>query len=164
MVTRLLEAEFKLAHNLPFLNLLHDLWTTDTGKKGVLGASLPFIGSDWSFHRITLLVTVVNGSHGSYLVKDMKLSRIAKLYGVFISAMAQFLMSDTAPSVRKVSKLFEDLVPVDCAIHVLNLCLVYGLGMRENVESIYDQDTNVTTKPRRVCTTGGGISRRRCSG
>ncbi|KAE8984529.1 hypothetical protein PR003_g24858 [Phytophthora rubi] len=73
--------------------------------------------------------------------------------------MTQFLMSDTAPSARKVSKLFEDSVPVDCAMHVLNLCLVYGLGMRENGESIYvvDPNTNVMTKQRRVCTMGGAF-------
>ncbi|KAE9312662.1 hypothetical protein PF008_g19917 [Phytophthora fragariae] len=152
MVTRLLEPEFKLALNLPFLNLLYDLWTTDTGKKCVLGASLSFIGSDWSFHHIALLVTVFNGSHGSYLVKNMMLSRIVKLYGVSIGAMAQFLMSDTDPSAPKVSKLFEDSAP-------RHTCpdLFTGWGcarMWSQLETIcvVDPDTNVTTKQRRVFT------------
>ncbi|KAI9981426.1 hypothetical protein PInf_009178 [Phytophthora infestans] len=71
--------------------------------------------------------------------------------------MAHFVMSDTAPADRKVSKLYGDAVPVDCSMHVLNLCLVYGLGMRENVKTchVVNPVTNLLQKQRQVCTPGG---------
>ncbi|KAI9995352.1 hypothetical protein PInf_012409 [Phytophthora infestans] len=71
-------------------------------------------------------------------------------------------MSDTAPSAKKVSKLFEDSLPTDCTMHVLNLCLVYGMGMRENYETVYllNPTTNKPKKERRLCTVGGPFPER----
>ncbi|KUF82615.1 hypothetical protein AM587_10008456 [Phytophthora nicotianae] len=45
---------------------------------------------------------------------------------------------------RKTSKLFEDSIVTDCTMHVLNLCLQYAIGMRENKETVdvYDPATN----------------------
>ncbi|KAG3089761.1 hypothetical protein PI125_g17917 [Phytophthora idaei] len=43
VVMRSLKQEFWLAYKLPFLNLLHDLWTNGTGKKGAIGASISVI-------------------------------------------------------------------------------------------------------------------------
>ncbi|KAF1790740.1 hypothetical protein GQ600_22552 [Phytophthora cactorum] len=131
VVMRSLKQEFRLAYILPFLNLLHDLWTNGTGKKGAIGASISAIDSTWRFCHIALLVTVFNGSHESDVAKTMILARILKLHGVEIKLMTLFLMSDTRASACKVSKLFEDAVAVDNTMHVLNLRLVYGLGMRK---------------------------------
>ncbi|OWY91648.1 hypothetical protein PHMEG_00039684, partial [Phytophthora megakarya] len=157
MTAQLLKVELQCAFKLPFLNLMHDLWPTGTEKKSAIGTSFSFIDNNWNFRHIALLVTIFSKTHESEVVKRKITSRILKLYGIDIGPMAQFLMSDTTPSARKVSKLFEDSVPVDCAMHALNLCLLYGLGMRENFETIYvvDPDTNVSTKTRRVCTLGG---------
>ncbi|KAG4045212.1 hypothetical protein PC123_g19375 [Phytophthora cactorum] len=123
MVARLLDIEFRLKFKMPFLNLIHDLWTTGTGKKGVIGTSISFIDSNRDFRHFAMLVRILNYFHESKLVKEMIMSRIAELYGVAIDGMAQFLMSDTAPSTRKVSKLFEDAIPVDYTMYVLNLRL-----------------------------------------
>ncbi|ETN13452.1 hypothetical protein PPTG_08279 [Phytophthora nicotianae INRA-310] len=73
---------------------------------------------------VALLVTVFNESHDSGVVQKKISSRIVVLYDVDIGCMAHFVMSDTAPAARKLSKLYEDAVPVDCSMHVLNLCLV----------------------------------------
>ncbi|EEY62241.1 uncharacterized protein PITG_14162 [Phytophthora infestans T30-4] len=103
--------------------------------KGIVGTSVSFINRNWDYCNLALLVTVHNGSHAS----------------------SEFTMSDTTPSARKVSKLFEDSIPTDCTMHVLNLCLLYGMGMRENTEPVYvmDSATNMQKKERRVCTVGG---------
>ncbi|KAG3094752.1 hypothetical protein PI124_g16184 [Phytophthora idaei] len=160
MVARLLDIEFRLKFKMPFLNLIHDLSTTGTGKKGVIGTSISFVDSNRDFRHFAMLVRILNDFHESKLVKEMIMSRIAELYGVAIDGMAQFLMSDTAPSARKVSKLFEDAIPVDCTMYVLNLCLVCGLGMRETVETFYViySTTNLAEKHRRMCTLGGPFS------
>ncbi|KAI9991368.1 hypothetical protein PInf_019049 [Phytophthora infestans] len=149
--------EFEAAYRLPFLNLLHDSCTTGNNKKGIVGTSVSFINRNWDYCNLALLVTVHNGSHASSEVKTLMTSRIEPLYGISIADMAQFTMSDTTPSARKVSKLFEDSIPTDCTMHVLNLCLLYGMGMRENTEPVYvmDSATNMQKKERRVCTVGG---------
>ncbi|ETL99118.1 hypothetical protein L917_03989 [Phytophthora nicotianae] len=92
---RLLEMEYTSVYKRPFLNLMHDMWAA-----------------------------VFNESHDSGVVQKKISSRIVVLYDVDIGCMAHFVMSDTAPAARKLSKLYEDAVPVDCLMHVLNLCLV----------------------------------------
>ncbi|KAI9988984.1 hypothetical protein PInf_022705 [Phytophthora infestans] len=148
----MLSAEFRASYNLPFFNVLHDGCTTGSGKKGLVGTSASFIDLSWEFVNIALLVTVYNGSHDSCKIKTLITSRIKEFYGIDIESMAQFTMSDTAPSAKKVSKLFEDSLPTDCTMHVLNLCLVYGMGMRENYETVYllDPTTNKPKKERRL--------------
>ncbi|KAE8914915.1 hypothetical protein PF005_g4842 [Phytophthora fragariae] len=164
-VEQLLKDEFAAAFYLPFLNLLHDSCTTGSGKKGIVGTSACYIDKFWRFRNMALLVTVYNSSHASVKVKSLTTSRIETLYGLDIEPMVQFTMSDTTPSARKISKLFEDSIPTDCSMHVLNLCLLYGLGpklgMRENTETVYalDAETQTPKKERRVCTVGGPFPR-----
>lgn len=73
--------------------------------------------------------------------------------------MALFTMSYTAAGARKVSKLFEDAVQTDCTMHTINLCLVYGMGMREHMEtvSVEGPSNKMLKKVRRVCTEGGAF-------
>ncbi|KAF1780510.1 hypothetical protein GQ600_27217 [Phytophthora cactorum] len=137
MVKHLLEEEFEFAHRFPLLIPLHDLCTTSNGKRCVVGTS----------------------SHHSTKVKTLITSRIAELYGLTIACMAQFLMSDTTPSARKISKLFYNAVQLDCTMHVLNVCQVYCLGMRKNVY-IIDPETNIPVKQLRVCTPGAPFQKR----
>ncbi|KAG3110889.1 hypothetical protein PI125_g9621 [Phytophthora idaei] len=68
-------------------------------------------------------------------------------------------MSDTTPSARKVSKLFEGSRPTNCSMHVLNLCLMHGMGMRENYETVHvlGPETNEQKKVQRLCTVGGAF-------
>ncbi|KAI9983053.1 hypothetical protein PInf_006970 [Phytophthora infestans] len=94
MAATMLKDEFKAAFGLPFLKVLHDSCTTDSGKKGV-----------------------IDSDH----VQDQN----EKFYGIAIEEMAQLTMSDTPPSAKKVSKLFKDFTPTDCAMHDLSLCLLY---------------------------------------
>ncbi|KAE9306014.1 hypothetical protein PR003_g21345 [Phytophthora rubi] len=158
LVGGLLQQEFKAAHG-PFLNLHHVGWSTGNGRVSVLGTSASFIDTTWNFCEIALLLTVGNPSHLSADVQKMICSRVCDLYGIDITAMSQFTVSDTASSARKVSTLFEDSIATDCTMHVLNLCLQYAMGMRENKETVevYDPDTNTRTRQKRFCTVGGAF-------
>ncbi|KAL3673973.1 hypothetical protein V7S43_001658 [Phytophthora oleae] len=164
--SKLLLREFGLAHRAPFLNLLHDTWTTANGKKGALGTSVRWIDETWTFREVALLVSVAFGSHASADMQRMFCSRVKKLYGLDIDTMTQFAVSNTTPSARKVSKLFEDALPTDYYMHVINLCLQYALGIRENKEtvSVYDPITNTNKREKRYCTIGGAFEEGRLLG
>ncbi|KAE8956173.1 hypothetical protein PR002_g31555 [Phytophthora rubi] len=155
LATELLLREFEAAHGFPFLNLHHDGWTTGNGKVSVMGASASFIDASWQPREIALLLTVGHSSH----VQKMICTRIEEVFGVDIDTMAQFTVSDTASSARKTSTLFEDSIPTDCTMHILNLCLQYGIGMRENKDTVevYDPMMNTRKREQRYCTVGGAF-------
>ncbi|KAE8979268.1 hypothetical protein PF005_g24199 [Phytophthora fragariae] len=159
LATELLLREFEAAHGFPFLNLHHDGWTTGNGKVSVMGASASFIDASWQPREIALLLTVEHSSHVSSDVQKMICTRIEEVFGVDIDTMAQFTVSDTASSARKTSTLFEDSIPTDCTMHILNLCLQYGMGMRENKETVevYDPMMNTRKREQRYCTVGGAF-------
>jgi hypothetical protein len=71
--------------------------------------------------------------------------------------MIQSAVSDTASATRKVSKLFEDSIPTDCSMYVLNLSLQYAMGLRENKKTVavFDPVTNSRKREQRYCTVGG---------
>ncbi|OWZ01796.1 hypothetical protein PHMEG_00026754 [Phytophthora megakarya] len=85
MTKRLLETEYQLAYKMPFLNLMHDLWTVSTGKKEVIGTSMAFIDKDWTSRNI---------------LRCLIASRIMELYDLEIEHMARFAMSDTDPTLK----------------------------------------------------------------
>ncbi|KAI9980947.1 hypothetical protein PInf_010297 [Phytophthora infestans] len=153
-----LQRELKAAHG-PFLDLHHDGWTTGNGKVGVLGTSASFIDKTWTHCEIALLLTVGNPSHAATDMQRVICLRIRELYNVDISAMTQFTVSDTTASARKTSKLFEESIVTDCTMHVLNLCMQYAIGMRENKETVevYDPATNACKREKRYCTVGGAF-------
>lgn len=157
LVSSFLKSEFERAHNIPFLNFHHDLWTSDYGTQGVVGGSACFIDHQWRFWTIALITTVDNGSHEACRLRRLMSDRIKDLYDLDIDAMAQFTVSDTANAAKKVSRLFAESVQTDCTMHVLNLCLNYGVGLRDNTESVYlvDPVTQLARKKKRVCTPGG---------
>ncbi|KAG2773414.1 hypothetical protein PC116_g16912 [Phytophthora cactorum] len=136
---------------------MHDNCTTGSGKKGLLGSSARFINKKWEFCNIALFITVHNGSRASGKVKVRITSRIEALFRIDSEAMAQFTMSDTASSVHKVSKIFEDSLPTDCTMHVRSLCLQYGMDMRKNYETVYvvAPDTNKQKKELCLFSVGG---------
>ncbi|KAG3020149.1 hypothetical protein PC120_g9451 [Phytophthora cactorum] len=68
--------------------------------------------------------------------------------------------STTRPAARKVSFQFGTTLQTDCAMHCLNLCIGYGVGLKENV--IYRVVTDPVTKAKmkkRVFVTEGAVQR-----
>ncbi|GMF43491.1 unnamed protein product [Phytophthora fragariaefolia] len=154
MVKDLLEQEFKAAHEYPFLDIHHGGWTAANGKISAMGTSASFIDRFWRYQELALLLMVGNASHVSSAVHQSICTRVIDLYGVDINTMVQFTISDTTSSARKVSKLFEDSVQTDCTMHILNLCLQYAMGHRENKETVeaYDPVTNTRKREKRYYT------------
>ncbi|KAL3666680.1 hypothetical protein V7S43_008309 [Phytophthora oleae] len=74
--------------------------------------------------------------------------------------MARFTLSDTASAARKVSRQFDSTLQTDCTMHALNLCIGYGIGLKENVRNEYvaDPTTNVPVKKKLIVTKGGALS------
>ncbi|KAG6953137.1 hypothetical protein JG688_00012973 [Phytophthora aleatoria] len=59
------------------------------------------------------------------------------------------MVSDTTGSARNASNQFEDTNQVDCLMHLLSLCLLYALGMKENTR---DNGCRVLQKLRNLTT------------
>ncbi|KAI9998508.1 hypothetical protein PInf_002899 [Phytophthora infestans] len=155
----LLLREHEAAHWLPFLNLHHDGWTTENGKVAALGTSISLIDQSWKHREIALLLTVGNSSHVAGDGKRMICTRTLNVYGVDIEKMVPFSVSDTASAARKVSKLFVESSQTNCSMHVLNLCLQYAMGLRENKETVevYYPVTNTRKREQHYCTVGGAF-------
>ncbi|RLN37157.1 hypothetical protein BBJ28_00025296, partial [Nothophytophthora sp. Chile5] len=138
---------------MKFLNVIHDGWKVK-GNHSIVGVSLAFIDHRWDFRHIAVLSTVMPDGHEAKLVADMIKKRSLAVYGVNFMSMAKWVMSDTAPGARAVAQHFPDAVQEDCTMHLMSLCINYGLGLRENTKSvkIYDPDTNDLKRIKSVVT------------
>jgi hypothetical protein len=58
--------------------------------------------------------------------------------------MARFTILDTDAAARKVLRQFDSTLQTDCTMHLLNLCIGYGIGLKENIRHTYTKDP--TTK------------------
>jgi len=58
-----------------------------------------------------------------------------------------------------VSETFGDSVQTDCAMHRLNLCLSYGIGLKEDTENTTEinPDSGVKQRVTQIVTKGGGL-------
>uniref|UniRef100_H3H8J3 Uncharacterized protein n=1 Tax=Phytophthora ramorum TaxID=164328 RepID=H3H8J3_PHYRM len=133
--------EFKELDETPFMTVEHDLWTNSSlsTMNGILGDS-PF-------------------SRSSEEVADLLDEQLKARYGLDVRKMARFTISDTAAAARKVSSQFDSTLQTDCAMHALNLCISYGIGLKENVRNEYmkDERTKLFVKKRVVVTQGGAF-------
>lgn len=70
-------------------------------------------------------------------------------------------MSDTTYSARAVANYFEETDQEDCRMHMLNLCIGYGIGLKDNVKTTrstrHDGDGTVIIGERKMVTTGGDL-------
>ncbi|KAL3658150.1 hypothetical protein V7S43_016781 [Phytophthora oleae] len=73
--------------------------------------------------------------------------------------MARFTLSDTASAARKVSRQFDSTLQTDCTMHALNLCIGYGIGLKENVRNEYvlDPSTKLPVKKKVLVTKRGAF-------
>ena len=63
---------------------------------------------------------------------------------------ARYITSDTASAASAVADEFDDTDQVDCELHIINLVLEYGIGLREN--------TSTKQGIKSVVTPGGELS------
>jgi hypothetical protein len=72
---------------------------------------------------------------------------------------AQYIVSDTMASARKVTDAFGDSIQTDCAMHRLNLLISYGIGMKENTRTTMVTNVNIRQREKvvRVVTPAGAL-------
>jgi hypothetical protein len=142
LASKYLQSEFELALRLPFLAMLHDLWT-NASTVNVVGVTAMFIDFKWRLVTLFLLAALNPSGHAAKSVADLVKLEVNTRYGFDMNAYARFTVSDTTGSARNVSDHFENTDQVDCLMHKLSLCLLYGLGLKENTR----QDSTCTVTP-----------------
>ncbi|OWZ04495.1 hypothetical protein PHMEG_00023591 [Phytophthora megakarya] len=133
LVGDLLTSEYEKAYHLQYLNLIHDIWTS-CGKDSIVAASGAFIDNSWRFRFIAMLVTVKNDDNNPPLVAKVIECGFKAKFNIDIRAMARFTMSNTTPSARNVADHI-DTEQEDCSMHLLNLWVGYGVGMKANKQT-----------------------------
>lgn len=143
---------------LKFVNAMHDGWRIKS-KDSITGVSLAFIDHCWKFRHIAVLATVMPDGHEALLVANMMKKRLRDVYDMDIMSVVKWIMSDTASAARAVANYFPDMDQEDCAMHMMNLCITYGLGMRGNTSTkkSYDRKTESHQVVRKITTPGGAF-------
>ncbi|KAE9272461.1 hypothetical protein PR003_g30195 [Phytophthora rubi] len=131
LTSEYLQEEFANARHIPFVALLHDLWT-NASNVNVVGVTAIFIGSQWRLVSLSLLASPNQAGHAAGIVAAIVKEKIQKRYNIDIESYARFTVSDTTGSARNVSDHFDSTDQVDCLMHLLSLCLLYALGLKEN--------------------------------
>jgi hypothetical protein len=154
-VVILLDVEKNNSHGVPIISVCHDMWTT-INNDNVLGSSVRLITKDFDLLQIACLLTKNNITHGAEWNAITLQEEYLNRYGVELSEEVKYMTSDTASAARAVSGHVEDMDQVDCEMHVVNLALLYAIGLRENVKNVTYVD-NIGTKRRvRTIVTPGG--------
>jgi len=156
--SQLFAEEFQEMHGTGFMTVEHDLWT-NSSKNCIVGASCSFIDRRWRPRHLALLAQVKSDGHYSEEVAQLVDEELKDRFGLDVNRMARFTISDTAAAARKISREFDSKLQTDCAMRALNLCIGYGIGLKENVRNVYvlDPETEVYVKTRRVVTEGGAF-------
>ena len=148
LVVQAVSNEIRTMHGIPFLNLMHDMWTSKS-VKAVLGVSISYIDSNWKKIYLALFNRAHRGGHSARIVSSTIKKRMADEYpDLPITDYIWTVVSDTTSSARNVAEDFEDSLQIDCNMHSANLGLKYALGISDNFI------TNRLTRVRTVVTPG----------
>ena len=153
-VAAMLTKEFSLSHGMAFMNLTHDMWT-NANNDNLLGTSIRLIDSDFKIVTLAVLLSKNNVSHAADFNGTFIILRFLENYHLDIERYTKFVTSDTTPSAKNVADYIGDAEQVDCEMHVLNLCMLYGLGLRENTQTKNEIVDGKKMKVQRVVTPGG---------
>ncbi|KAJ8519120.1 hypothetical protein ON010_g18113 [Phytophthora cinnamomi] len=96
-------------------------------------------------------------SNDSVEVAEVINLKLWELYSLDVETTVKCTISDTAPAARNVSRQFDTTLQTDCAMHCLNLCIGYGVGLKENTQSQTYKcpKTKVMMKRQIIVTVGG---------
>ena len=130
-VNKLVSEIKKSSYGRKFVQILHDMWTS-AAKKNCIGSGMSFLDEDFNWYFIPCFLIVNNVTHASAYNADILRRAYAERFGLDISECAKFMGSDTTNCATAISKCFEDVEQVDCEMHVLNLVLMYGMGLKEH--------------------------------
>jgi len=132
--TRSLQAGFAALQQEPFISVMHDSWT-NAANMNIIGVTVQFINSEWRLVTLFVFALPNSNDHAASIVADMMQAGFQSRYKIDITKYARFTVSDTTGSARNVSDHFSSTDQVDCLMHLLSLCLLYGLGLKENTRN-----------------------------
>ena len=154
----LLQAKEEL-HGLRFLQVVHDMWTS-AGNNNILGSCLCFVTSNFHRQIIPAFLVVNNTSHGAQFNADALKAIYQKRFKMNLDECTRFITSDTTAAARCVSNHIDGSEQVDCEMHILNLILLYGIGLRDNVKTHKATgEDGIERKVQQVVTGGGAFAR-----
>lgn len=149
-----IRADFAGGDGMKWLNISHDCWST-TIMDGAIGSSARVVTSDMKCISIATCLLKNNDSHGAKVVAGVLSDVYKSCYNVDVLKDVKSAGSDTASAARGVSaQLGVD--QEDCEMHVVNLCVQYGLGVKENYETIRFKQVDGTVNTHREIRTPGG--------
>ncbi|OWZ21516.1 hypothetical protein PHMEG_0003932 [Phytophthora megakarya] len=115
--------EFSIVLQLPFVSM------------NIIGVTIIYINSKWRLMKLSLLAQPNSDGHASSVVADKIKTGIHSRLKFDIDEYARFTVSDTTPCARNVSEHFTNTDQVDCLMHLLRLCMLYALGLKENTRN-----------------------------
>ena len=153
-----LKEELKKSYGVKFATLLHDCFTA-ASKSDIVGVFIVFIDHEWNYVILPLIFVVNDDSHSVENVARVSSDHVRYLYDVDLSSLSRKAGSDTANAAKAVAKhLIEGGLNDDCEMHLANLILSYGSGLRKNYcMKVPEGQPEGTTKTRTVVTEGGAF-------
>jgi hypothetical protein len=71
---------------------------------------------------------------------------------------ANFITIDTATPARAVANYVEDIEQIDCEMHLVNLAILYYIGLRENAKTVtMVLEMGQTIREKMIVTPGGAF-------
>ena len=155
-VNKMLLKSIKELYGMRFLQIIHDMWTS-AGNDNILGSCLCFIDSKFNRQIIPAFLSVNNISHGAAFNASTLKQLYQDRFKINIGNCTRFVTSDTTAAARAVSNYIDGSEQVDCEMHILNLILLYGIGLRDNVklQKLVLGDDGIEKKVQVVITGGG---------
>lgn len=105
---------------------------------------------------IAVLACVKNDGHNAPGVAKVIDSAFKARFNLDIRSLTRYTMSDTTPSAKNVAGHI-DTEQENCSMHLLNLCIGYGIGLKDNIQTttVWNESTGswdkivTTVTPRR---------------
>jgi hypothetical protein len=155
LVKHLYEEAKADAYGMKFLSVGHDMWTTTTNDN-VIGSNIRFITKDFELVQIACVLKKNNVSHKAQYNANYLDQIYSKRFGINLHDDSKFITSDTTSAARAVSQYIDDIEQVDCEMHLVNLAILYALGLRENVKTIVTTSESGEHKKEKIIITPGG--------
>jgi hypothetical protein len=93
------------------------------------------VDSDFERQIIPAFFTVNNTSYSGEYNEDVLKANYLDCFQVDIGEYARFITCETTSAACAVSNFIEGTEQVDCEMHILNLVLLYGIGLNDNVQT-----------------------------
>ncbi|KAI9996870.1 hypothetical protein PInf_000133 [Phytophthora infestans] len=100
----------------------------------------------------------LNDGHNAPAVAKVIESAFKSRFNLDIRSLTRYTMSDTTPSAKNVADHI-DTEQDNCSMHLLNLCIGYGIGLKDNIQTttVWNEFTGSWDKIATTVTPGGAL-------